>query len=64
METWQATIKERDNDHLLTPTYVFESTAFGYIKDEHVRDLATRKYLKKFWGLNNTDVEWYKLEKV
>lgn len=37
---------------------------FGYIKDERQREYETRIFLKKFWGLNNPDVEWYKLEKV
>jgi hypothetical protein len=37
---------------------------FGHIKDERQREYETRKFLIKFWGLNNPDVEWYKLEKV
>jgi hypothetical protein len=64
MITWQATIKELGNDHLLTPTYTIPDDMFCYIKDYHVRDLAIRKHLRKFWGLNNPYVEWYKLEKV
>lgn len=64
MITWQATIKERGNDHLLTPSYSMRDDMFGYIKDERQREYETRIFLKKFWGLNNPDVEWYKLEKV
>jgi hypothetical protein len=64
METWQATIKERGNDHLLTPSYSISETMFGHIKDERQREYEMRKFLIEFWGLNNTDVEWHKLEKV
>lgn len=64
MITWQATIKECDNDHLLTPSYSMSDDMFGHIKDERQREYETRKFLIKFWGLNNPDVEWYKLEKV
>ena len=64
MITWKATIKERDNEHLLTPTYSMSNDMFGHIKDERQRDNETRKFLIDFWGLNNPDVEWYKLEKL
>ena len=64
METWQATIKERGNDHLLTPTYSVSETMFGHIQNESRREFETKKYLIEFWGLDNPDVEWYKLEKV
>ena len=63
MEIWRATIKERGNEHLLTPEYCF-SNQFDHIKDEKLRECETRKFLKKFWGLDNPDVEWYKLEKL
>lgn len=48
-KTFQATIKERGNDHLLTPTFS------GYVD---------RQYMIQFWGLNEPDVEWYKLEDI
>ena len=49
MITWQATIKERGNDHLLTPSYSFAADFFGYFKDERQREYEMRKYLKEFW---------------
>lgn len=64
MITWQATIKERGNDHILTPTYSMQNDMFGHIKDERQREYETRKYLIEFFGLNDSDVEWYKLEKT
>ena len=64
MITWQTTIKECGNDHLLTPSYSFAADFFGYFKDERQREYEMRKFLRKFWGLDNPDVEWYKLEKV
>ena len=64
MITWQATIKERDNDHLLTPSYSMSDDMFGHINDERLHECEMRKFLRKFWGLDNPDVEWYKLEKV
>jgi len=64
METWIATIKERGNDTLLTPSYSFASgSGFEYIQDEREREYEIRKFLVDFWGLNNEDVEWYTLEK-
>lgn len=64
METWKATIKEKDNEHLLTPTYAISKDALDYFTDERQREYEIRKYLKKFWGLDNPDVEWYKLERI
>lgn len=64
MITWQATIKERGNDHLFKPTYSWTNVPFDYIKDERQREYEIRKFLIEFWGLNNPDVEWYKLEKI
>ena len=64
MVTWQATIKECGNDHLLTPSYSMSDDMFGYIKDKRQREYEMRKFLKEFWGLDNPDVEWYKLERV
>ena len=62
MTTWKATIKERGNDHLLTPELV--GNMFDYITDEQQRDNQCIKYLIGFWGLEEPDVEWYKLEKI
>ena len=64
MITWQATIKECGNGHLLTPSYSMTEDMFGHINDERLRECEMRKFLRKFWGLDNPDVEWYKLEKV
>jgi len=63
METWKVTIKEKGNESLLTPEYHI-SNMFDYIKDIHVRQMEIRKYLRQFWGLDNPDVEWYKLEMI
>ena len=63
MEIWRATIKERGNEHLLTPEYCF-SNQFNHIKDEKLRECETRKFLRDFWRLDNPDIEWYKLEKL
>lgn len=64
METWKATIKERGNDMLLTPSYTFTSgSGFEYIQDEREREYEVRKFLIKFWGLNREDVQWYTVEK-
>lgn len=64
METWQAIIKERNYDTLLTPSYTFASgSGFECIQDEREREYEIRKFLVDFWGLNKEDVEWYKLEK-
>ena len=60
MITWQATIKERGNDHVLTPSYSFAIDFFDYFKGEY----EMREFLIGFWDLDNPDVEWYKLEKV
>ena len=49
MRHWKCTIKEVGNNHLLTPELTGDY-------DE--------KYCVKFWGLNEPDVEWYKLEEV
>lgn len=55
MITWQATIKERGNDHVLTPTYC--------VPEDGMHDYINEEYLIEFWGLKNPDIEWYKLEK-
>lgn len=65
MEIWKAVIKEKDNAVLLTPEYYFpEGGMFSGITDEQQREYETRKFLVDFWGLEEPDVEWYKLEKV
>jgi len=64
MITWQATIKERGNDHLLTPSYSIPDDKFCHINDERQREYEMRKFLREFWGVDNHDVEWYKLEKM
>jgi len=63
MEVWQATIKEKGNEHLLTPEYHF-SNQFDHIKDKKLRECEIRKFLRDFLGLDEDDVEWYKLEKL
>lgn len=63
MNTWQATIKEKGNEHILTPIYMVNNM-FNHIADEKQREYETRKFLVNFWGLNNPDVEWFKLEKI
>lgn len=55
MVTWEATIKERGNDHLLHPTYSVSDNEATYV---------TNAFLVDFFGLNEPDVEWYKIEKV
>ncbi len=66
MITWQATIKERGNDRLLTPTYSFADydNLFGHIASERQKECEIKKFLIKFWGLQNQDVEWFSLEKL
>lgn len=55
MTTWEATIKEVNNEHLLHPSWIGES--------EHDDDYM-RKFLIGFWGLDKPDVEWYTLKKI
>jgi len=50
--TWQATIKEKGQPHPLKPTYTGDSND------------VTREFLIDFWGLEEPDVEWYKLEQI
>ena len=63
MEIWKATIKERGNENLLMPEYHL-CNQFDHIKDERQREFEIRKFLVDFWGLEKTDVEWYKLERM
>ena len=58
MVTWKATIKERGNANILTPSYTFSEDL--YEQNEEL----TRKFLIKFWGLEQPDVEWYELKKI
>ena len=62
METWQAIIKEVDNDSLVKPVWV--SSEFEYIKNDQQREWVTRKHLEEFWGLRDISVEWYTLERI
>lgn len=64
MITWQATIKERSRDNLLKPLFSIGDGMFGHIKNKRHREYEMKKFLREFWGLDNPDVEWYKLEKV
>ena len=50
--TWEARIKEKGNPNVLTPSYTGDDST------------VTREFLIKFWGLNESDVESYKLNKV
>jgi hypothetical protein len=54
MIKWTATIKEKGNDHILTPSYT--------VSDEDGRYLD-KDFFINFWGLDNPDIEWYKLNK-
>lgn len=51
MKTWKARIKEKNNDHILTPEYSWFDSGE-----------KTRQEMIEFWGLNEPDVEWYELE--
>ena len=48
---YQVTIKEVGKQNVLKPTY-------SSITE------VTEEFLIKFFGLNNPDVEWYKIEKI
>lgn len=47
MKTWEITIKEVGNPHLLHPSYTGD---------------VDRDFIIEFFGLNEPDVEWYKIE--
>ena len=49
MKHWKAEIKEVGNDHILTP---------------ELHGDFDREYCIKFWGLEEADVEWYKLYEI
>ncbi len=53
---WKAEIKEKGNDHILTPEYL--------VPEDDMHDYIDEKFLINFWGLDHDDVEWYKLYKV
>jgi len=53
MKKWKAKIKEKNNDHILTPEYSW------FANGE-----KTRQEIIEFWGLENDDVEWYELEMI
>lgn len=50
--TWEATIKEKGNPSVLTPSYTGDA------------ETVTREFLIDFWGLNDPDVESYELHQV
>lgn len=47
MKTYNVTIKEVDNPNLLHPSYTGD---------------VDRDFIIDFFGLNESDVEWYKIE--
>lgn len=47
MKTWEITIKEAGNPNLLHPSYTGD---------------VDRDFIIEFFGLNEPDVEWYKIE--
>ena len=51
MRIWRCTIKEKGNDHLLTPELWGD-------------DYTNEETCVKHWGLNEPDIEWYKLEEI
>lgn len=53
MKTYRFRIKERGNDHILTPTYT---------TDEKMTESVARRFLVDFLGLEKPDVEWYEIE--
>ena len=54
MVTIKAKIKEVNNDHILTPSYMVSDEEEKYLSDA---------FFVNFWGLDHSDVEWYKLER-
>lgn len=52
MVNWKAEIKERGIDGILTPSYSIPDTE---------KENFDRSFFVKFWGLEEPDVEWYKL---
>lgn len=50
MKHYQAVIKEKLNEHVLTPKY------HG--------DYMSKEDLIKFWGLDQSDIEWFELYEV
>lgn len=57
MITWEATVKEVGNDHLLHPSWTCADI-------QSYDDDFMRKFLIGFWGLDKPDVEWYTLKKI
>ena len=47
MKTWEITIKEGGNPNLLHPSYTGD---------------VDRDFIIEFFGLNEPDVEWYKIK--
>lgn len=48
MKRFTAKIKEKGNDHILTPEYWGD-------------DFTTKKMVEDFWGCHNDDVEWFEI---
>ena len=51
MKKFVAKIKEKGNEHVLTPIYMGS-------------DDTTKEDLIEFWGCENDDVEWYDIKEV
>lgn len=51
MRKWKCTIKEKGNEHLLTPELWGD-------------DYTDENTCVKHWGLNEPDIEWYMLEEI
>lgn len=52
MVHWEAEIKERGRDGILKPSYSIPDAE---------KENYDRSFFVKFWGLDQPDVEWYKL---
>lgn len=49
MKIFKAKIKERNNDHILTPEYWGD-------------DFTTIDFVESYWGVHDDDVEWYEIK--
>ena len=50
----KATIKEK-SDRIVTPTYIISKEEYEKLPED---------FFIKFWGLDDSDVIWYKLEVI
>ncbi len=55
MVTYRASIKERGKRGILHPEYLIPDDAAKYVEPQFFID---------FWGLEMSDVEWYKVEAI